>query len=208
METDDFLPLSGLQHLAFCERQCALIHVEGVWVENRLTLEGRHFHDRVDEAGEGVRDDVRIVRGLQLRSERLKLTGKADVVEMRPEGPYPVEYKRGARKKWLHDEIQLCAQAVCLEEMMGVPVRLGALYYASSKRRREVALNETLRERTFESAERYHALIRRNETPPAVLLPKCTGCSLRAVCIPEATNGTRSGLRYVERLLSDEGDPA
>ena len=131
METDDYIPLSGLQHLAFCERQCALIHVEGIWEENRLTVEGRQLHERVDAVGDEIRAAVRIARGLPLRSDRLKLVGKADVVEFRKDGPFPVEYKRGARKAWRHDELQLCAQAMCLEEMLGVAVPRDVPWYSA-----------------------------------------------------------------------------
>lgn len=199
-ETDDFLPLSGLQHLAFCERQCALIHVEGVWEENRLTVEGRHLHERVDEAGDEVRDGVRVARGLSLRSDRLRLVGKADVVEFRPEGPFPVEYKRGARKKWLHDEIQLCAQALCIEEMMGVPVSRGAIYYGASKKRREVEIDDALRRETEEVAARFHRLVAAGRSPPAVLLPKCRSCSLVDACMPSVSGGSRSAAAYLRAL--------
>lgn len=199
MEADDYLPLSGLQHLAFCERQCALIHVEGVWAENRLTVEGRHLHRKVDETGDEIRDGVRVVRGLWLRSDRLKLTGKADVVEFRPEGPWPVEYKRGVRKQWLHDEVQLCAQALCLEEMMGVRVDRGSLYYGSSKRRREVVFDESLRARVEASAHRYHDLVRRRVLPAPINDSRCRNCSLRESCMPSIPVSAREYLRSLAK---------
>lgn len=201
METDDYLPLSGLQHLLFCERQCALIHVEQVWTENRLTVEGRHLHERVDEAGDEIVDGVRVVRGLWLRSERLRLVGKADAVEFRSEGPYPVEYKRGVRKAWLHDEVQLCAQALCLEEMTGKPVSKGALYYGASRRRREVLMDARLREQAEWTARRLHELVDRHTTPPAVLLPKCRSCSLQEVCMPGISNRSRSAREYLRGMV-------
>ena len=191
-EDDDFLPLSGLQHLLFCERQCALIHVEQVWAENALTTQGGLLHERVDLPALEQRPGVRIERAVPLRSDRLRLTGKADVVEFHAVPgqpgrwqPFPVEYKRGKRRRWLHDEVQVCAQAMCLEEMVGVPVPQGALYYAASKRRLGVAIDETLRAETIATAARYHELVARQETPPARLMPKCGNCSLHEFCIPE-----------------------
>lgn len=205
METDDYLPLSGLQHLAFCERQCALIHVEGVWAENRLTVEGRQLHERVDEVADELRDGVKISRGLPLRSDRLKLVGKADVVEFRSDGPYPIEYKRGARKAWRHDELQLCAQAMCLEEMLDVEIRRGSLFYGASRRRREVAFDGALRARTEEAASRFHEMVRRKLTPLAVLMPKCRNCSLQETCMPSVSNGSRSASKYVADLSRVDG---
>jgi CRISPR-associated exonuclease Cas4 len=195
MEDDEFLPLSGLQHLLFCERQCALIHVEQIWAENALTTQGNLLHERVDLPALEQRPGVRIERAVPLRSDRLRLIGKADVVEFHAvpgQGgrwqPFPVEYKRGRRRKWLHDEVQVCAQAMCLEEMVGEPVPRGALYYAASKRRRDVLLDDALRSDTIAAAARYHDLVVRRHTPPARLLPKCGSCSLREFCLPELSN--------------------
>jgi CRISPR-associated exonuclease Cas4 len=132
-EDDGLLPLSGLQHLLFCERQCALIHVEQIWADNALTTQGELLHEHVDLPALEQRPGVRIERAVPLRSDRLRLIGKADVVEFHAVPsqpgrwqPFPVEYKRGRRRKWLHDEVQVCAQAMCLEEMVGVPVPRGA----------------------------------------------------------------------------------
>jgi CRISPR-associated exonuclease Cas4 len=189
---DDYLPLSGLQHLLFCERQCALIHVEQVWAENALTTQGKLLHERVDLQGLEQRPGVRIERAVPLRSDRLRLIGKADVVEFhavpgesRRWQPFPVEYKRGRRRKWLHDEVQVCAQAMCLEEMVGVPVPEGALYYAASRRRREVTIDAALRGETVTAAARFHELVAKGETPPAQLQRKCVNCSLHEICLPE-----------------------
>ena len=134
---DDALPLSGLQHLAFCPRQWALIHLEQAWAENRLTAEGRLLHERADLPGQSRRANLRTVRGMQLQSVRLRLSGRADVVEFRPE-PFPVEYKRGKRKPTDCDLVQLCAQALCLEEMLRVPVPAGAIFYGEPRRRIDV----------------------------------------------------------------------
>jgi CRISPR-associated exonuclease Cas4 len=135
---DDLLPISALQHLLFCERQCALIHVEQVWAENRLTVEGRHLHERVDGGEHETRGGLRTARALPIRSLRLGLAGRADVVEFHasegaagPPRVVPVEYKRGRPKSHRADEVQLCAQALCLEEMLGVHVAAGALFYGT-----------------------------------------------------------------------------
>jgi CRISPR-associated exonuclease Cas4 len=212
---DDLLPISALQHLAFCERQCALIHLEGVWQENRLTAEGRGLHDRAHESHVEVRPGIRIVRGLRLRSIRLGLTGQADVVEFQSaiEGgdsvklpdvlgwwrPYPVEYKRGRPKSNRCDEIQLCAQALCLEEMLHVSIVEGALYYGTPRRRTVVTFDSGLREETERMAARLRELIESGRTPPAVLEPKCRRCSLIEVCMPGATDGSQRVAQYVRR---------
>ena len=209
MSEDDYLPLSGLQHLLFCERQCALIHVEQIWAENALTTQGELLHERVDLPALEQRPGVRIERALPLRSDRLRLIGKADVVEFHAVPaqpgrwqPLPVEYKRGRRRKWLHDEVQVCAQAMCLEEMVGVEVNEGALYYAASRRRRELAIDAALREETIAAAFRYHQLVAKGETPPARLQRKCANCSLREICLPELSTLAAGGpARDLRRAL-------
>jgi CRISPR-associated exonuclease Cas4 len=206
METDDYLPLSGLQHLLFCERQCALIHVERLWVDNHLTIEGNHLHERADLPGVENRAGVRIARRLQLVSHRIKLTGYADIVEFHasPEGeiPFPVEYKRGKRKAWLHDEVQLCAQALCLEETLGRPVPRGALYYGASRRRLDVELTSQLRENTERAAARFHALFANREVPRAEYEPKCDNCSLLELCMPRQT-ATGAATNYLRDVMKE-----
>jgi CRISPR-associated exonuclease Cas4 len=165
-EADDALPISGLQHLAFCPRQWALIHLEQVWVENVRTAEGRLLHERADLPGESRRASVRTVRGMWLRSERLRLTGRADVVEFRPE-PYPVEYKRGKSKPNDCDTVQLCAQALCLEEMLKTAVEHGAIFYGNPRRRLEVNFTPALRLRTEDLAAAMHRLYQNRATPAA-----------------------------------------
>ena len=185
---DDLLPLSALQHLLYCERQCALIHVEQVWSENRFTAEGRLAHDRVHSAGHETRGDVRIARDLSLRSLRLGLIGKADVVEFHGATPYPVEHKRGHSKTNRCDEVQVCAQALCLEEMLGKPVPEGALFYGEPRRRTLVTFDPALRTETEEAAARLHRLLESGLTPPAVYdKAKCERCSLLDRCKPKAT---------------------
>ncbi len=173
MDENDLLPLSALQHLMFCERQCALIHLEQAWAENRYTAEGRAMHDRVHESDAEQRGNVRIARGLRIRSLDLGLIGQADVVEFHRsasggEQPFPVEFKRGRPKPNECDEIQLCAQALCLEEMLGVTVPEGAIFYGKPRRRYPVTFNPSLRSLTQQTAGRLHQLVADGVTPPAV----------------------------------------
>jgi CRISPR-associated exonuclease Cas4 len=205
-DEDTLLPLSALQHLRFCRRQCALIHLEQAWAENRLTVEGRVLHERVHEQGGERRGDLKVERGLSLRSLRLGLTGVADVVEFRRDGvtglwrPFPVEYKRGRPKTDGCDEVQLCAQALCLEEMLATAVPAGALYYGQSKRRRDVAFTAELRHATEAAAAELHTLLDAGITPPPETGEKCRACSLRDLCLPDAV-AVRSAQRYLEHAL-------
>ncbi len=234
---DDLLPISALQHLLFCPRQCALIHVEQQWAENRLTIEGRHLHERADsgrgetrrprrakgrEPGEGAPDGpgVRITRALPLRSLALGISGQADVVEFRPgtpagpeaaQGgpggvvptvPMPVEYKRGRPKRDGSDRVQLCAQALCLEEMLGTPVPAGALYYAALRRREVVPIDDGLRRLTLDAIGQLHAMVRERVTPPARRMKKCDRCSLLNLCLPDVLDGSEPASRYLRRSLA------
>lgn len=187
---DALIPLSALQHMLFCPRQCALIHVEQLWAEDGATAEGRILHERVDAGRPERRPGVRIARGLALRSLALGVTGKADVVEFHPAGkgaplrPFPVEYKRGRPKSHRADEVQLCAQAVCLEEMFGGEVAEGALFYGETRRRTAVSFDAGLRRVTAETAAAAHAMIAAGLTPAPVLKPACRRCSLQELCQP------------------------
>lgn len=171
---EDFIQLSALQHYAFCPRQCALIHIEQVWEESGLTAEGRIMHERVHDQDRESRGDVRIEYGVPLRSLRLGLIGKADVVEFHHINkntwqPFPVEYKRGEPKLDHCDMIQLCAQAMCLEEMMSIPVPKGAIFYGRTRRRLDVSFDDDLRKKTEDAARQAHELIASGITPPAGL---------------------------------------
>ena len=215
---DDLLPISALQHLAFCERQCALIHIEQQWAGNRLTVEGELLHQRVHERETEGRPGLVVARGLRLHSLRLGLSGQADVVEFHAsaggvrlngrEGlwrAYPVEYKRGRPKPDRTDEVQLCAQALCLEEMLATRIGEGAIFYGQPRRRREVALDAGLREETEQLAVRLHELFRSRRTPAPVFEPKCRNCSLLPLCMPEAVTRPRSVAAYIARHLKAEG---
>lgn len=184
------LPVSALNQLLYCERRCALIHIEGVFTENAFTLEGRILHETADTPGYEVRQGVRTVRALPLYSRRLGMIGKADIVEFHQEPgakprPCPVDYKRGKRTRWDNDDVQLCAQALCLEEMLSRPVPSGAIFHAASKRRRDVDFTPELRAGTEQAVHRLRALIDSRRVPPAQLTPRCEGCSLHELCLPE-----------------------
>jgi CRISPR-associated exonuclease Cas4 len=206
---DDLLQLSALQHICFCERQCALIHVEQVWIENRFTAEGRIMHDRVDSGKRESRKDVRIAYSLSLQSLRLGLVGKADVVEFHKEKnaegtviwrPFPVEYKRGRPKKDNCDKIQLCAQALCLEEMLGHEIKSGALFYGKTRRRLDVPFDELLRSETESTAIRLHSLFGARITPKPVFDKRCPNCSFFQLCLPNQLGGGKSVRRYLDGI--------
>jgi len=190
-ETLDPIPLSALQHWAYCPRQCALIHVEQVFEENLFTQRGQALHQRVDDPGCELRDGLRVERALPLFCDRLGLLGKADVVEFLPDGtPYPVEYKHGSRHKRADiaacDDLQLAAQALCLEEMFGKAVPEGALYYASSRRRRIVVVDADLRAKAESTVGAVRRLLQSGAMPPPLDDEHCRACSLRDLCQPEA----------------------
>lgn len=202
---EDLIQLSSLQHYAFCKRQCALIHIEMVWEENVLTAEGRVMHENVDLVRTESRGDLKIQYGLPIRSLKLGLIGKADVVEFHKSGtmwlPYPVEYKHGGPKKNLCDKIQLCAQAICLEEMMSLEIKEGALFYGKTRKRLEVAFDDFLRNETEKAAKEVRTLIENGTTPPAEFSPKCNQCSLFNLCLPSKSQKI---LNYIKRMTEDE----
>ncbi|NHC05425.1 CRISPR-associated protein Cas4 [Azonexus fungiphilus] len=205
----DPIPLSALQHWCYCPRQCALIHVEQVFEDNLFTQRGQALHKRVDDPGFEVRDGLRIERALPLFSDRLGLVGKADVVEFLPDGtPYPVEYKHGSRHKRADiaacDDVQLAAQALCLEEMFGKPVPEGALYYASSRRRRNVAVDAALRAKTMIAITGVRDLLASGITPPPLADEHCRACSLRDLCQPDAVHDNPARAAALAQLFAPE----
>ena len=205
MEQDDFVMLSALQHYSYCPRQCALIHEEQTFAENVHTARGNSVHTVVDLEGYEVRAGVRIERALPLVCERLGLIGKADIVEFLPDGtPYPVEYKHGPRRQRTHDDIQLAAQALCLEEMTGLPVPLGAIYHASSRRRREVAITPQLRQLVARTTLAIRTILQSGKMPPAVNDARCRECSLIDLCQPQMLAGRARRQALRAQLFSVE----
>jgi CRISPR-associated exonuclease Cas4 len=200
----DLLPISALQHLLFCPRQCALIHIERAWAENRWTAEGRVLHKNAHTPQAERRPGVRAVRGMQIRSSELGLFGQADVVEFHtdvsPPSIFPIEYKRGRPKHGEEDLVQLCAQAICLEEMLGTVVPAGAIFYGKTRRRVEVTFDDDLRRRTHEAAAELHAMIRSGITPTAGREKKCDRCSLLHICMPDVLEGREPASRYLSRV--------
>lgn len=238
---DDLLPISALQHLLFCERQCALIHIEGLWAENRLTIEGDRLHARAHGERKGprgggmveTRAGLTTARAVPLRSFRLGLVGIADVIEFdasearapapraKLEGmhhsptalpssgvPFPIEYKRGRSKRHNWDRVQLCAQALCLEEMLGVATPRGAMFYGAVRRREPVVFDESLRAETEAASRRLREMISAGQTPPAVFEKKCLRCSLINLCLPRVTTGRKSAQAYLRSSLRPVSDEA
>ena len=206
---DDIIALSALQHYLFCPRQCALIHVEQTWSENRFTAEGRVLHEATSQVVSDRRKGVRVVSSMPLASKRLRVTGIADLVELHEMAgewhPYPVEYKRGNPKSHRADEVQLCAQAMCLEEMFGVEISEGALFYGEPRRRTVVAIDAALRSLTLEVARDAHALIAAAKTPLAAYERKrCDSCSLKDDCRPRQLSRIPSVASWRGRQIVEE----
>lgn len=201
---EDLLPISALQHYIYCPRQCALIHVEGLWAENVLTVEGGHLHERVDKPGGHTREDVRVARDLHIRSLELGIVGRADVVEFYAgTPPRPVEYKRGKSKSIDADRVQLCAQALCLEEMLGDDIEEADLFYGLTRRREIVPMDDILRLKTTETISALHSMLAKGVTPQVEYhRSKCDNCSLKDLCLPKGTDKARSPSRYMSRALA------
>lgn len=205
MSETDPIPLSALQHWAYCPRQCGLIHLEQAFVDNIHTARGQAVHHLVDTPGYEIKSGVRVERALPLWSDRLGLIGKADLVEFHPDGRiYPVEFKHGAKRQKQHDDIQLAAQAMCLEEMLGRPVSHGAIFHASSHRRREVEITPALREQVIEAASAIRAMLATGKLPTPVNDPRCKECSLKEVCQPEAIAARERQRTQIRQLFNPE----
>jgi len=205
MDNDSqMIMLSALQHYAYCPRQFALIHVEQVWEENRYTAEGRVLHERVDSGVAEQRRGTRSERGVLLRSQRYQLTGKMDLLEIEQGGPpryFPVEYKRGKPKVEDWDRIQLCAQALCIEEMRGIQVDEGAIWYWEVRKREQVTIDNALRSETMTMIEGAHTLLASGKTPPPIENRKrCRACSLLDRCEPDTFRHDHSA-QYVSELF-------
>lgn len=202
-ETSDPVPLAALQHWAYCPRQCGLIHLEQAFEDNLHTARGQAVHHLVDTPGYEMKAGVKVERALPLWSDRLGLIGKADLVEFHPDGTvFPVEFKHGAKRQKLHDDLQLAAQALCLEDMLCRPVPRGAIYHASSHRRREVAITPALRELVVETADAIRAMLASGILPAPVNDARCRECSLKEICQPEAMAERQRQKRLREELFN------
>jgi CRISPR-associated exonuclease Cas4 len=205
--TEDPVPLSALQHWIYCPRQCGLIHLEQQFEDNVHTARGQAVHHLVDTPGYEVKRGVRVERALPLWSDRFGLIGKADLVEFYPDGRiYPVEFKHGRKRGRIHDDIQLAAQAMCLEDMLGRPVPQGAIYHASSHRRREVDITEDLRALVSETADAIRAMLASGILPPPVNDARCRECSLREICQPEMLSQQTKMDRLKQYLFSSDDE--
>ncbi len=213
--SDELLPLSALNDLLFCERRAALHLLERIWENNQYTVEGHFAHRRVDQTTASSSGEYRRVTGMMLSSYRLGLVGRADLVEFRGDYgsstesvPYPVDFKRGRKRRWDNDEVQLCAQALCLEEMLGVAVPKGAIFHIRSQRRREVEFDRALRQKTEEAAARLQEIALAGRTPAAHWKPRCRGCSLLDLCLPRVWRSANEASSYLDELILRPEDGA
>lgn len=221
MYTDDeMLMLSGIQHFVFCPRQWALIHIEQQWADNRLTTEGNLLHQNVDNPFYRQKNgDTITLRSVHIASKALGLYGITDAVELIPSDtpqdaishqrypgcwkPYPVEYKRGRHKPDERDEVQLAAQAMCLEEMYGINIPYGALFYNEEKHREIISISEPLRQATRQYAQQMHTLFRNGNIPKPVKSSRCKKCSLQDICMPETDNSPQVSTYLKQNLYED-----
>ncbi len=205
MNEVDPVPLSALNHWVYCPRRCGLIHLEREFTDNIHTARGNAEHDKVDGIHRETSGDRRVETALPVWCDRVGLIGKCDVVEFLSDGtPYPIEYKHGPKRKWLNDDIQLAAQAICLEEMLGRPVAKGAIFHASSHRRREVAVTPELRRLVAQTAAAIRAMLASGKLPPPVNDARCRECSLKDICQPEALAGRAKQRRQRQSLLNPD----
>ncbi|MCD7982363.1 MAG: CRISPR-associated protein Cas4 [Clostridiales bacterium] len=214
---EDFLMLSGLQHFIFCRRQWALIHIEQQWADNVRTIDGELFHKNAHNDGSTEkRGNLVITRGLRIKSASLGIAGVCDVVEFHKSEngirlfsydglwqPYPVEYKKGQPKSDHADEAQLCAQAMCLEEMLVCSIPNGSLFYGETRRRTEVIFTESLRNEVKSMLREMHELWSRGYTPKVKPRKGCSACSLKEICLPKL-NKVGSVSDYIEKSLMEE----
>ncbi len=201
LEIIDPIMVSALEHYSYCPRQCALIHIEQTFDENLYTLRGRMVHENVDKESSHALEGVRYERALPIWSKRLNLVGKADMVEFHGNIPYPVEYKSGRHRAGHHENLQLCAQAICLEEMLGVKVGKGAIFWHASRERKEIVFTEAMRGMVEETAAAVRKIVDERFVPPPVNDKRCKDCSLKESCLPAAIQDKDKTRRMAERLF-------
>lgn len=197
----ELVPVSALNHYLYCARRCSLVYVEQIWDENLYTLRGRDTHENVDIESSHMLQGVRYERSLPIWSKRLNLIGKADLVEFHGNIPYPVEYKSGKHKKFQNDHIQVCAQALCLEEMLGVKVEKGAIFWHASRERKEILFTEDMRKQVEVVAIAAHKMITERYLPPPVNDKRCRDCSLKESCLPSAIQNKTRHHSLTKRLF-------
>lgn len=201
MDQQEPIMISALNHYLYCPRRCALVHVEQVWSENLYTMRGNDVHENVDAESSHELAGVRYERALPIWSRRLNLVGKADLVEFHDGTPYPVEYKSGRHKEFENDYTQLCAQAICLEEMLGVTVEKGALFWHGSHKRKEVVFTDSLRTQLENIAAFVHKMIAEQHMPPPVNDKRCKDCSLKESCMPNVVGEKDRTLKAFQELF-------
>lgn len=218
---EDLLPISGLQHMVYCDRQAALIHVDRVWVDNAFTVEGTHLHRVVDDGKSDSRHGMRTVRGIHLHSTQLGLVGKSDLVELHPVADghagvliqglgsvrwslRPIEYKRGRPKAHRADEVQLCAQAICLEEHFGATIMDGSIFYGAERRRTDVLFDAELRRLTSEVAAAFHKVVTAEVLPVRPRDARCERCSLEGICMPPTRAQRTSAASFLRDWIGDQ----
>lgn len=184
--SEDYIPIAALNQYSYCPHRCWRMFCAGEFADNQYTIEGTTLHDRVHTVGEGHREEVWQIRAIWLKSDRYGLIGKADLIESQEGRWYPVEYKRSRSQDFDNDALQVCAQALCLEEMTGVAIAQGYLYCAQSHQRQPIELSQTLRQQTIAVIEAVSTLIKTGAMPPPVYSPRCQGCSLYRHCLPQA----------------------
>lgn len=183
---NDYIPIAALNQYDYCPHRCWRMFCAGEFLDNQYTLEGTHLHERVHTVGDGYREEVWQVRAVWLKSERYGLIGKADLIEAYDGGWYPVEYKRSTKGEFDNDALQVCAQALCLEEMTGQAITQGFVYYAQSHQRQAIAIDDTLRQSAIATLNAVKRLLETGQKPPALYSPRCCGCSLQQQCLPQA----------------------
>ncbi|MCA6073157.1 MAG: CRISPR-associated protein Cas4 [Endomicrobium sp.] len=205
---DDLLHIRGLYQLSYCKRRCALLFIEQQWADNFFTAKGTVMHDKVHTEKIERKKGIIIERDIYIKSYNLGLIGKGDVVEFhKSEGrlvPFPIEYKSGKAKSDNTDKVQLCAQAVCLEEMMNITIESGALFYGKTRNRLNVEFDKPLRDETYALAQEFHALVDSGETPKPEYSKKCDNCSFKELCLPEIFDRKKSVKKYLKEMINNE----
>ena len=195
MNDIQYIPIAALNQYSYCSHRCWRMFCAGEFADNHYTIEGTSLHERVHTLGEGNLNEVRQIRAIWLKSENYKLIGKADLIEESNGQWYPIEYKRGRRGEWDNDELQVCAQALCLEEMLGQPVTQGYIYYAQTHQRQSVEISAELRETAIATIQAVQNIVQTGNMPPAIYTKRCQGCSLYQQCLPQAAEKVK---RYQE----------